>query len=238
MIYFKNVSFCWEKSQRHSSISEISFEVETGRLVGVFGRSGSGKSTILRLASGEISPLEGEVAWAVAETDVVYHDQQQKLLPWLSAEANVTRLAPARGYKDNVRSIIKVCGINEFAERDATRLSGGQRARVALARTLASPAKFKLLDEPFAGVDLVLQTQIIDHLAHTPGYEGGMITSHDPGVLVQLCDNVICLKAGDGRVGAEIYEIDGELTSQPSHIRRNSALFVEEVKRLQGFIYD
>ena len=168
--------------------------------------------------------------------NVVYHDQYQKLLPWLSGEQNV--LINFSGKMSRITPILSLCGLDNFGRKKPAQLSGGQRARIALARTLVNDADLKLYDEPFSGIDVVNQHKIIEHLKENHNNFCSILTTHDPAILIQLCEKVVCLKQKNGSTTSENFNIAEELHLLSPKQRRKHILFVGEVKRLLGMLYE
>ena len=235
MLTIDRVSFQWDSEDQISRIGPISFKADRGELIGLFGRSGAGKSTLLRLIAGEILPHEGEVQSSGHQ--IVYHDQNQKLIPWLSAKSNAL-VNLNRAASDSEQQILEISGVNEFGHRDATRLSGGQRARVALARSLIENADVLLLDEPFAGVDAFSQERLIDRVFSTSDGRLLVLTSHDPGVLLQVSSRIVCLVRHDGRMVGKEFAIPSSLIGLGPSDRRESKDYINVIRELQGMLYE
>ena len=180
--------------------------------VAVLGRSGSGKSSLLRTVAGLERPQRGRIAldaelWLdtasgvrllAEQRRVGYVPQDYGLFPHLTAAANV-RFAAGRNRSD----LLERFGVAHLAGARPPQLSGGERQRVALARALAREPKVLLLDEPFAALDAITRTAVRDELAGalrelglptllvTHAFEdavavGGRIAVLDEGRLVQL----------------------------------------------------
>lgn len=131
--------------------------VDRAERVALVGSNGSGKTTLLRVLSGLEGAFEGDVAVSVAVRERVYLHQ----LPYLfqgSVLANVmlgaaARKLPRRQQLAEARQWLDRLGVSHLADRQSARLSGGERRRVALARTFITGARLLLLDEPFADLD-------------------------------------------------------------------------------------
>jgi ABC-type sulfate/molybdate transport systems ATPase subunit len=180
--------------------------------VAVLGRSGSGKSSLLRTVAGLERPHSGRIAldgelWLdtaqgvrllAEQRRVGYVPQDYGLFPHLTAAANV-RFAAGRNRAD----LLERFGVSHLADARPAALSGGERQRVALARALAREPKVLLLDEPFAALDAITRLQVRDELAGalrelglpallvTHAFEDAVAVGHriavlDDGRLVQL----------------------------------------------------
>lgn len=159
----------------------LSFEVRRGNRLVVRGANGSGKSTLLRVLTGEEKPDEGTVAWASGAKVVSYN----RVLDELDLDDTVTHAVNA--YPDSLaltatrKSVGRFLSMFQFSDADLKKrirdLSGGQRARVAMAQCLLSGASVLLLDEPTNHLDLV-STQVMERaLTHFPG--AVVVVSHD-----------------------------------------------------------
>lgn len=231
--------FSWATKLDQNLIGPLSFRIETGETIGVFGRSGTGKTTLMRLLKGELTPNAGHIE-IPPDIHRVYHDQNQKLIPWLTAYKNITlNIEQARISSIELKTakLVDAFGVSEFLERDATKLSGGQRARVALARSLVEPCDLLLLDEPFAGIDARSQDLLVEQIKIGASSRMTLLSSHDPGLLVAVCDKVLCLVEKDGQVFADEFKIEPSFEDLDAHERRNSKRYLPEVQRLLGFLY-
>ena len=157
---------------------DLNMSVQPGTVLTIMGPSGSGKSTALAAILGTLSPgfvQQGRIALAGRDiTDLPPHlrkvgllFQDDVLFPHLSVGANLAfGIPPATKGRQARRALVDAAlesaGLTGFAQRDPTTLSGGQRARVALMRTLLSEPCALLLDEPFSRLDTELRSQIRD----------------------------------------------------------------------------
>ncbi len=234
MLSINELVYRWDFSRDHFQLGPITLHCKRKNKIGLFGRSGLGKTTLLRLISGELTPTSGSVRLDVSKT--IYHDQAQKIVPWLSARNNA--LVNLNGSaKVHDERVLRLCGVSDFENQDATRLSGGQRARVALARSLIEPCDILLLDEPFSGVDAVSQELLVDEISTIFDGELLIITSHDPGLLIQLCNSVLCLVRENKHIELKNWALPKEMHDLSPKERRNSANYVELIRELQGLLY-
>ncbi len=126
----------------------------------VSGRSGAGKSTLLRVLAGLLSPVSGDIDpdFMALKKAVVF--QEDRLLPWLSAEENV---AIAReGGACEARRLLQDVGLSGFFSAYPDELSGGMKRRVALARAMHYGGGALILDEPFKGLDAALRERVCE----------------------------------------------------------------------------
>lgn len=135
-------------------LRDFSLTVPAGGRCVLMGASGSGKTSILRLAAGLIRPTAGRVRGGAPEVVVSMQFQEPQLLPWLTAEDNISLVLPkGRQSLPAARDLLAHVGLADAAGLYPSSLSGGMQQRVALCRALAAPYDLLLLDEPFRGLD-------------------------------------------------------------------------------------
>ncbi len=216
-------------------LDEVSFTIAAGAHTAVLGPSGSGKSTVLRLLAGLEAPSAGEVwldghlasrpqrvALPPHQRGVAMVFQDLALWPNLTARENVvlglsgTRLSK-QAVSKRANEALGRCGITSLAERKPGILSGGEQQRVALARALAVAPRYLLLDEPFAGLDLVTKTTLLNEMAGLARKQDVTIilVTHDPLEAATLCSAVLVLQ--DGRI-EEAGQLDDLLRTPQSQI--------------------
>jgi NitT/TauT family transport system ATP-binding protein len=161
VITFENVSKAFDTLK---VLDDISLHIAAGRIVGVVGPSGVGKTTILKLIAGIVLPDDGRVT--MAEGAVGYVFQEPRLLPWRTALDNVAAPLRAQGMdKAGARStaarwLMRV-GLEGFERYYPAELSGGMAQRVSIARAFVSEPRVLLMDEPFSNMDAVLKESLI-----------------------------------------------------------------------------
>jgi putative spermidine/putrescine transport system ATP-binding protein len=208
-LHFENVSFTYPGAQH--GIEAVTLSVAPGELLAVMGRSGSGKSTILRLTAGLLNGYRGQIAidgndvervpvWR-REVGMVF--QQYALFPHLSTVDNVAYGLRMRGIsaaKRRTRALemLERVGLAEHAGRSTTLLSGGQQQRVALARALAFEPKVLLLDEPLAALDAGIRQQLRDEIRTLQRACGAttLLVTHDQDEALSLADRVAVVDGG------------------------------------------
>ena len=163
MLRFDRVSFQYPGAEA-PTLEGLSFRVEPGEFVSVIGASGCGKSTVLRLAAGLLSPDSGTVcvggkSVAGRRSDCGYMPQHDLLFPWRTVEENVRLPLEIRGglskaeQRDMAAAALESVGLGGWGARSPGELSGGMRQRAAFARTILTGAELLLLDEPFSALD-------------------------------------------------------------------------------------
>jgi ABC-type nitrate/sulfonate/bicarbonate transport system ATPase subunit/ABC-type nitrate/sulfonate/bicarbonate transport system permease component len=178
MVKLQNVVFSYPlKGEKVPVLAEISAEFARGKITAIVGRSGCGKTSLLRLIaglsavdSGSIA-VDGQPGGRVREkTSIIFQDYG--LLPWASVRGNAEMGLKARGLRARERAaivdpILRELGLYEFARLYPARLSGGMRQRVAVARALAGESDLLLLDEPFSSLDAITRESLQDTLLAT-----------------------------------------------------------------------
>ncbi len=190
-------------------LDRVDLAVGAGERVGIVGRSGVGKSTLLQILAGLVAPSSGTVQvdgapvrGPVPGCTVMF--QRPALLPWATVLDNV--LLPARlGRGESVaeaRRLLDELGLTERAEAKPHQLSGGQQQRVALARALASRPRILLLDEPFSALDPEMRASLradVLRLAEARGLTLIVVT-HDLADVAALARRAVVLAGRPARV--------------------------------------
>lgn len=131
-----------------------------GGRIAITGPSGCGKTSLLHVIAGLLHPDSGLVRNRAARTGCVF--QEPRLLPWLSAEENVSIVMPHGTQGQDALMLLKKLGLADSAEKHPCELSGGMQQRAALARALAYAPDLLLLDEPFRALDAASKALAID----------------------------------------------------------------------------
>ncbi|MBQ3193688.1 MAG: ABC transporter ATP-binding protein [Oscillospiraceae bacterium] len=147
-----------------------------GQRIALMGPSGTGKTTVLRIAAGILKPSSGSVENTFRKTAVVF--QEPRLLPWRTAAENVNLvLRDSRETLETAKSHLKQVGLAADWDKYPAQLSGGMQQRVALARALAAGGDLLVLDEPFKAMDETLRYQVIGTVAQTKA--AVLLVTHD-----------------------------------------------------------
>lgn len=145
MIQLKNVTFAYEDKE---IITDYNLEIASGQRVCLFGESGKGKTTLLRLLAGLEKPLSGSISGVQDKRfSVVF--QEDRLLPHLSVLDNVALV----GSRERAKELLGALALGDCLDMKPQELSGGMSRRVAIARALCAQYDVLLLDEPFNGLD-------------------------------------------------------------------------------------
>ncbi|WP_342588231.1 ABC transporter ATP-binding protein [Rhizobium subbaraonis] len=177
-------------------------EVPTGQFFAVDGRSGGGKSTLMRLIAGLDAASGGRVSIA-GETVERLHPavrllfQEARLVPWQRVVENVG-IARGSNWRETAQLTLADVGLGGREQDWPSVLSGGQRQRVALARALVSRPQILLLDEPFGALDALTRIEmhrLLERIWAQRGFTTVLIT-HDVAEAVALADRVVVLREG------------------------------------------
>ena len=200
-------------------LDHVSMKLKAGEIVGLLGRSGCGKSSLLRIAAGLAFPLEGTVSYCGKPVSgpidgVAMVFQSFALFPWLTVLANVEIGLRAKGVaEDEARKralkAIDLIGLDGFESAFPKELSGGMRQRVGFARALVVDPKILLMDEPFSALDVLtaetLRTDLLDlWVEGRMPIKSILMVTHNIEEAVLMCDRIVVLSSNPGRIAAEI----------------------------------
>jgi sulfonate transport system ATP-binding protein len=194
----------------HQVLRDVSLTVGAGEIVALVGRSGSGKSTVLRVLAGLSGDHSGERVVAGAPALAF---QEPRLFPWRTVRTNVgyglTRFRlPRAEVSTRAEKVLADVGLADRADSWPLTLSGGQAQRVSLARALVAQPRLLLLDEPFGALDALTRLSmhaLLLELWRTHGF-GVLLVTHDVNEAVALADRVLVLESGEVVHQCEISE--------------------------------
>lgn len=191
---------------------DVQMEIPDGAIVTLYGKSGAGKTSILRMIAGLLDPDTGTIKVG----NKVWYDQQQKinrspqerqvgflfqdygLFPNMSVYENLKFALPKDESKKWIDELIEMIQIGDLKSRRPATLSGGQKQRVALARALVQRPRILMLDEPLAALDQEIRTKLQNDLLaiHNEYRFTILLISHDIGEILKLSDQIFLLKNG------------------------------------------
>ena len=197
----------------HTALREATFQIPTGSIAALVGVNGSGKSTLFKaimgfvhLARGSISILGMPTKKALRQNLVSYVPQSEDVdwsFPVLVEDVvmmgryghmGMLRI-PGKADKEAVDHALTRVGMSDFRHRQIGELSGGQKKRVFLARAIAQDGQVILLDEPFTGVDVKTEEQIINLLRELRDKGRTMlVATHNLGAVTDYCDHTVLVK--------------------------------------------
>jgi NitT/TauT family transport system ATP-binding protein len=198
------------------ALDNITLEIKDGEFVALLGPSGCGKSTLLNLLAGFDTRSSGELTFDGAPIEKPGPDrgvvfQEASLFPWLNVWDNITFGPRVQGlrrdaYESKARAMLKLVGLEAFADALPAQLSGGMRQRVGIARVLVMSPRALLMDEPFGALDaqtrLAMQQLLLD-VWQTLGTTVLFVT-HDIDESILLADRICIMSARPGRITREI----------------------------------
>ncbi len=207
-------SFAAGRGTAVMAVQNLSLDVAEGELVCLLGASGCGKSTILNMFAGFVSPDRGElrlrgepIHGIEPRCGVVF--QSYALFPWKTVRGNVEfglrmRRMPRQQRRRRADLFIDLVKLTGFEDHYPAELSGGMQQRVTLARILAADPEVLLMDEPFAALDAMTRQVMQEELLRIHAQSGKTIVfiTHSIDEALILADRIIVLSARPGRVKA------------------------------------
>ena len=192
-------------------LEQIDLQIAPGHVLALLGRSGCGKTTLLRIPAGLLTPTEGQVQTDFSRSAIVF--QQPSLLPWKRLLDNIALGLKARGLprsECHARAAALAAQVGLRPEDHAkfpAELSGGMQSRAALARAFAVDPALLLLDEPFSALDVGLRAEMHALLARQVGERGcaALLVTHDLMDAVRLAQQLVLLRPDPGRVLARFH---------------------------------
>jgi NitT/TauT family transport system ATP-binding protein len=198
------------------ALDDITLEIKDGEFVALLGPSGCGKSTLLNLLAGFEMGSGGDTKFDGAPIEKPGPDrgvvfQEASLFPWLNVWDNITFGPRVQGlkrdeYEPKAHAMLKLVGLEAFADALPAQLSGGMRQRVGIARVLIMSPRALLMDEPFGALDaqtrLAMQQLLLDvwqTLRTTV-----LFVTHDIDEAILLADRICIMSARPGRITREI----------------------------------
>ncbi len=210
--------------KKRKVVDEVSFNVNSGQIVGLLGPNGAGKTTSFYMVVGLIKPDSGDIKvdsksigrqpmYQRARMGVSYLPQEPSVFRKLTVEDNIMVALEAHGLEGSERSerleeLLTDFKIHHVSKNYAYSLSGGERRRVEIARALAGNPSFLLLDEPFAGIDPIAVGDIQNIVSQLKSRNIGiLITDHNVRETLRICDRGYILKEGKIQVTGTAKEI-------------------------------
>lgn len=177
-----------------SVLREVDFTIDRGEIVTLIGPNGGGKTTLIRLLLGLLSPSSGEVVRHPALT-VGYVPQRLAIDPILPLTVQRLMTLTQRHSRAEILAALELTGAPHLLKQPVQRLSGGEFQRVQIARALLRRPELLVLDEPVQGVDYKGEAalyRLISHLRERLGC-GVLLVSHDLHLVMAATDRVVCL---------------------------------------------
>lgn len=198
---------------KHPVLQDISFQLPTGSFLALLGPNGTGKTTLLKAIGMMAPPKEGRCLWNGEDLATMSSQQRARRMAYLPQSTNApfpmkvidtvllgrspyTSFAPRQEDRKEVVQVLEDLGLSALAFRDISRLSGGERQQVLLARALVQKPQLLLLDEPTSSLDLKNQLQtmkLVRELCHKEGLTA-ITAIHDLNLAAMFCDRFLMLR--------------------------------------------
>lgn len=206
-----NLSLVYKsKTEEFSALKDVSFKVDKNVMFGIFGPSGSGKSSLLYVLSGLRRPTTGEIIYKgkeflklsdternlIRKKEFQFIFQQFFLIPYLNVLENVlVSISISGGERDIVMDVLEKLELKDKIKRFPYELSIGERQRVAVARAIVTNAEVIFADEPTASLNTELGLKVVDILSEYKKKGTVILITHD-SVMIEKCDKIVNLRDG------------------------------------------
>jgi NitT/TauT family transport system ATP-binding protein len=183
----------------HVIFHNLYLELPAGRAVALTGRSGCGKTTLLRMITGLDSDYAGLISGVPEAKSFMF--QEDRLLPWCDVRRNLEFVLKDVMGRDELRAavdgMISAVGLAGHAHKKPDALSGGMQRRVAMARAFLYPADLLVMDEPFKGFDVALTAELISlfERLYLGSGKTALLVLHEPDIIARLGCEVIDVAA-------------------------------------------
>ncbi len=191
---------------------DFNFTIERGSLTAIYGESGSGKTSLLRMISGLLLPDAGNInideeVWfssnqkinlAIQKREIGFVFQDFALFPNMTIKQNISYGISKNEKSEWLNELLEIVNLKTLKDRYPETLSGGQKQRVALARALARKPSILLLDEPLSALDTKMRDELQDYilLMHEKLNLTTLMVSHDIGEISKMSDSVLFVENG------------------------------------------
>jgi len=206
----------------------INFSLEEGKIIGIVGPSGGGKTTILKLCANLLDVTEGEIQNSFSRSSVAFQDP--RLLPWKTSLENIMMplhvKMKERELQEKATALALKFGLDKSdLIKYPKDLSGGMRQRVSFARALILEPELLFLDEPFSALDIGLKKELQGFVLEACEKQkmSVLLITHDLMEAIKLCDTILLLKSDPG-------EIVARYTIETPQKERDDALMFERTK--------
>lgn len=227
--------------KKRKVVQGVSFSVESGAVVGLLGPNGAGKTTSFYMVVGLVKPDSGDILldgesigmepmYRRARIGLSYLPQEASIFRKLTVTENIIVALEAQGLsgadkRDKLEELLNDFRIQHIRDSFGYALSGGERRRVEIARSLAGSPKFLLLDEPFAGIDPIAVGDIQETIRQLKARGiGVLITDHNVRETLGICDFAYILKEGTIQVQGTSDEIANNELAKKFYLGENFKL--------------
>ncbi len=209
-ISLKNISKSYSFGNEEKTIlSNICLNIPDGKITVLLGKSGCGKTTLLRLIGGLEKCNSGQIEYE-KPLKSAFVFQEPRLMPWLNVMKNISFGLKKENYdREEVLSLIEMVGLIDFVKAYPAQLSGGMQQRVAIARALAYRPDFIMMDEPFAALDYFTRQQMQKELVTIQSKENKslLFVTHSIDEAITIADKIAIIE--EGKIKRE-FNIDAE----------------------------
>ncbi|MCZ6898811.1 MAG: ATP-binding cassette domain-containing protein [Bacteroidetes bacterium] len=191
---------------------DVECHIDQGKLVTLFGESGAGKTSILRMLAGLLMPEKGTIevnnsVWLDTQKGINLKPQQRKtgyvfqdyaLFPNMTVKENLEYALDKNQDIGIVKELIEIIELTDLQDRKPETLSGGQKQRIALARALVRQPQILMLDEPLSALDRAMRTKLQDYILHVHRKYNltTILVSHEMSEIFKLSDQMLVLENG------------------------------------------
>jgi molybdate transport system ATP-binding protein len=200
------------KGKDEGFMLDCEFKVEKASFVSIYGESGAGKTSLLRIISGLLGPDNGYIRvnnkilfdsekaifMAPQDRNIAFVFQEDSLFPNMSVRENIAYAISKKEHSSWLKELLKMVDLEKYQDRKPESLSGGQKQRVSLARALARRPEILLLDEPLSALDHNSREELQDQILkmHQHLELSTLMVSHDIGEISKMSDKVILMEKG------------------------------------------
>ena len=196
MIKMNNVSIGYNSLAIRDNMS---YTFEDGKIYGILGESGIGKTTFLKTISGLLKPIKGSIESSYSKKEIFMMHQSYTCFDWLNCLDNILITEKVKYHKitkelrQKAKDYLKAVGLEGYEKKYPTQLSGGQRQRLALARTLFTSPKVILMDEPLSALDEETRKSMQDLILdiHTKTHNMIIMVTHSKSEADKMCDEIL-----------------------------------------------
>jgi lipopolysaccharide export system ATP-binding protein len=230
-----------KKYKKRTVVKGVSLEMKQGEIVGLLGPNGAGKTTTFYMIVGMIKPNSGEVEidkniitnkamYKRSRLGISYLPQESSIFRKMSVENNIKAILELQPMKrkerkERLEELLEDFHITHIRKSKGYMLSGGERRRCEIARTLASSPKFVLLDEPFAGIDPIAVEDIMKMVSNLKKQGlGVLITDHNVHETLSITDRAYILIDGNIYISGTAEEIAADKEVRKLYLGENFKL--------------
>jgi NitT/TauT family transport system ATP-binding protein len=207
MAYLSLQDVCYSYAKNNLIVDAVSFDVEKGKFHSLLGKSGCGKTTLLKLAAGLLIPNEGCILLQGERIEpsekIGFVFQAPTLLEWKTVMENVLlpvslKRKVTKEHVEKAESLLDLMGLSQLKKAYPTRLSGGQQSRVSIARALIGSPTLLYMDEPFSSLDAITREELQDDLLRLCELHQMTVlfVTHDISEAVYLSDRIAVMDKG------------------------------------------